>query len=106
MASGFVCPTPATLKKYGLTAKDWQKILAAQGNMCGACGSVPTTKRLNIDHEHVRGWKKMEPERRKEYVRGLLCLLCNRYRLGKGATVENLRGAADYLQRYESRKIQ
>lgn len=93
-------PTPATLKKYGLTVEDWQALLDAQGGVCGACGREPKTHRLVIDHDHVRGWKDMPAERRKLFVRGLLCWTCNHYRLARGATVENLRGAAEYLARY------
>jgi len=65
---------------------------------------VPKTRRLVIDHEHVRSWKSMKPEDRKQYVRGLLCWSCNHYRLARGATVENLRGAADFLEAYGLRR--
>lgn len=98
-----VVPTPATLRKYGLSVEDWQDILRSQGGACGACGKVPRTKRFNIDHEHVRGFKAMKPQDRKRFVRGLLCWACNSFRLARGATVENLRGAADYLERYQKR---
>ena len=101
---GIQVPTPATLNKYGLTVEDWQWFVDDQGGACGACAKVPTTARLNIDHEHVRGWKTMPTAERKQYVRGLLCYMCNHYRLARGATVANLRGASDYLQRYAERK--
>ena len=47
----------------------------------------------------------MAPADRWQYVRGLLCWGCNGFRLARGATVANLRGAADYLEAYESRKL-
>lgn len=100
---GIVEPSPATLRKYGLTLDDWRNILASQDGKCGACGKVPRTKRYHIDHEHVRGFRNMKPEERKRYVRGLLDWSCNSFRLARGATVENLRGAADYLERYQKR---
>ena len=96
-------PTPPTLRKYGLTLDDWRAILASQDGKCGACGKVPRTKRYNIDHEHVRGFKTMDPVVKATYVRGLLCWTCNSFRLARGSTVENLRGAADYLERYQKK---
>jgi hypothetical protein len=96
-------PTKSTLRKYGLTLETWQQILDLQGGTCGACGKVPRTGRLNIDHAHVRGWSGMPTAERVRFVRGLLCWSCNSFRLARGATVANLRGAADYLERYEHR---
>jgi hypothetical protein len=103
VASEVVQPTKSTLRKYGLTVEEWQSILDSQGGACGACGRVPPSRRLNIDHQHVRGWKAMDPVIRATYVRGLLCYMCNSQRLARGATVENLRGAADYLERYQNK---
>jgi hypothetical protein len=99
-------PTPATLKKYGLTSAEWRAILDRQGGGCGACGTVPPSGRLNVDHAHVRGWKKMVPEERKGYVRGLLCYMCNTHTLSRGATVAKLEGAAKYLRDYERRRAE
>jgi hypothetical protein len=96
-------PTQPTLKKYGLTVETWQAILDSQGGTCGACHRVPKTQRLVIDHEHVRGWKAMPASERVKYVRGLLDWFCNAHLLVRGASVEKLRGAADYLERYQTR---
>ena len=101
--SAVLRPAPATLDKYGLSYGEWKAILDRQGGVCGACGRLPPSLKLNIDHEHVRGWKQMPPEKRKLYVRGLLCFTCNHYRLARGATPENLRGAADYLAAFLAR---
>lgn len=92
------------MRKYGLTELGWLIILDRQDGKCGACGRVPKTLRLVTDHEHVRGWKKMKGPERAKYVRGLLCWTCNHYRLARGATPENLLGAANYLIAYEERK--
>jgi hypothetical protein len=97
-------PSPATLRKYGLSEADWRAIAKRQGHKCGACGRVPTTNRLNIDHEHRRGWKAMDPADRKRHVRGLLCWTCNTKQLARGATVAGLLGAAAYLKAYEKRR--
>lgn len=100
-----ITPTPTTLNKYGLTWEMWFRILVRQKGACGACHKVPKSNRLVIDHEHVRGWKDMKTEDRPPYVRGLLCYMCNHYRLARGATIDNLQGAADYLRSYRDSKV-
>lgn len=102
--NGLLIPTLATLRKYGLDAWTWYVHAARQGFVCGACGKLPRTCRLVIDHEHVRGWKNMPTLDRAQYVRGLLCWTCNGFRLARGATVSNLMGAALYLKDYQDRK--
>jgi hypothetical protein len=103
-------PTPQTLARYGLSVDEWRAMLDAQGGRCGVCGRVPKPNkntgkiRLVIDHEHVRGWKRMPPERRKLYVRGLVCWFCNHYYLGRGITVAIARGVVAFLERYEARR--
>ena len=54
----------------------------------------------HVDHEHVDGWEEMPPEKRKLYVRGLLCNGCN---IAIGLLQDSpyiLRGAATYLEKY------
>ena len=97
-------PKPATLKKYGLTEKFWRAIIKRQGPHCAVCGKVPSTNRLVIDHEHVKGWKKLPPEQRRRYIRGLCCWVCNHYVLCRGISIAKLKGAVKYLKRYEERK--
>lgn len=101
---GINVPTPMTLNKYGLSVDAWKRILIKQDGACGACHKVPKSARLVIDHEHVRGWKAMKTEDRWPYVRGLLCYMCNHYRLARGATIDNLKGAAQYLIDYAASK--
>lgn len=97
-------PTRATLRRYGLDLGDWLIILERQGRTCGGCPYVPASGILHIDHEHVRGFAKMPPDEKRQYVRGLACWRCNSVPLRRGATPTNLRKAADYLDRYlESR---
>ena len=103
---GIIIPAEATLKRYGLSRYDWIVIMNRQNWVCAICHQKPGKGRLAIDHEHVKGWKKMKPDQRKLYVRGLCCWFDNHYRLARGATVENLRSAADYLESYEIRKKQ
>lgn len=99
-------PTPPrdeTLKRYGLSRDDFDGILTAQGGVCAICQGLPNG-RWNIDHEHVRGWAKMTPNRRKMYVRGILCWRCNRYYAGPGITISRAQSMMTYLLDYEERK--
>jgi hypothetical protein len=93
-------PSAVTLRKYGLDIRAWLALVERQGGVCAICGKLPKTGRLVIDHEHVRGWKKLPPEQRAWYVRGLLCWWDNAQTVGRGATAERLRSAARYLERY------
>jgi hypothetical protein len=108
---GITIPAPATLARYALTEDDWKAILDEQcrfwdseTGVCGECGKTPGPRKLYIDHEHVRGWKAMKPVMRKQYVRGLICYMSNKFRLARGSNAENLASAAEYLLRYEEKR--
>lgn len=96
-------PTKATLQKYGLTLDDWKELYNLQGGLCPIC-ERPLEKRTCVDHAHVKGWKKMDPEKRKLYVRGLLHWFCNHYYVGRSITVQKSRNVTSYLERFEKRK--
>lgn len=77
--------------RYGITAQEYDALLASQGEKCGICGCLPERAgrygKLSVDHAHETG-----------LVRGLLCDQCNR---GLGAYSDSpmlLRRAADYLE--------
>lgn len=59
-------------RTYGITYKDYYKLLDDQGNKCAICNSVGvnnsriTSGKLFIDHCHATG-----------KIRGLLCSKCN-----------------------------
>lgn len=98
-------PTPPrdnTLAKYGLSRAEFNIILATQFNVCAICHQAPNG-RWNIDHQHVKGWNKMTPERRKRYVRGILCWTCNRLYAGRGMTVERAEALVIYLKKHTER---
>ncbi len=74
-------------RTYGITADEYQAILASQGGVCAICGQT-RTYRLNVDHRHADG-----------LVRGLLCRLCNGRLLTAARDLPAvLRAAADYLE--------
>lgn len=58
-------------KKYGITAADFDRLLAAQGGRCAIRGTDRPggrhKDRFLVDHNHITG-----------AVRGLLCNMCNR----------------------------
>jgi hypothetical protein len=99
------CPCDVTLHKYGLTRDDWNELASRQDYACYVCRKLPKSGRLCIDHEHVRGWKKMPPEKRKIYVRGLLCWFCNRTYVGRSITVEKSKRVTKYLEEHETRRV-
>ena len=97
-------PKPNTLRKYGLNAEEWRAMADRQNHSCAVCKQEPTKGRLCIDHEHRKGWKKMPPEERKRYVRGLLCFRCNTTFVGRGVTIDRSRNVTAYLEAYEVRR--
>jgi hypothetical protein len=90
-------PSALTLRKYGLTLVLWLELAKRQNHVCAVCRKLPKTGLLNIDHEHVKGWKKMLPEERVKWVRGLLCHWCNRTYCSRGITVERAQNVITYL---------
>ena len=51
---------------YGITSAQYDKLLVKQKGSCAICKSIPTKKRLAVDHDHSTG-----------KIRGLLCHPCN-----------------------------
>jgi hypothetical protein len=94
-------PTKATLARYGITADEWRAMYASQNGRCAACARA--VDKLVVDHEHVRGWKQMPADRRRLYVRGLLCIRCNWRFLPVGLTGAIAGRIATYLAAYEAR---
>lgn len=101
---GVIEPAPSTLSRYGLSLREWRSLCRRAGGVCEVHGGLPASKKLNIDHEHVPGWKRKTGVERKRFVRGLVCAVCNHYVLTRWADANRHRLAADYLDRYEGRK--
>lgn len=92
-------PTKTTLSKYGLTLSEWENLLISQGGKCAICKKE--AKIFHIDHEHIRGWKSLLPEKKRLYVRGLLCWYCNRWYMSRNMTIEKAGNIQNYLLEYE-----
>ena len=56
------------LKKYGITLDEYNTLLAKQRGVCAICENTCLSgKQLAVDHDHTMG-----------FIRGLLCMKCNR----------------------------
>jgi hypothetical protein len=100
---GIRAPTPATLRRYGLTADKWLRLLKTQGWCCPICrrGSGVI---WNTDHEHVSGWKALPPKERAKFVRGVLCAGCNYQAVDSRMSAATSQRVTDYLRAYEKRR--
>lgn len=98
-------PSKATLRKYGLSQEMWYTMLDLQEGCCPVCSQPFTQERRPvIDHEHLRGYKKMSADKKAKAVRGLLHNWCNHRLVAKGMTAERAYGIYLYLSDYEMRK--
>lgn len=78
-------------RKYGITADQYDEMLAAQGGVCAICEREPNPKiSLHVDHDHETG-----------AIRGLTCFRCNQAMGAFGEDPELLRSAAAYLDRHD-----
>jgi hypothetical protein len=54
-------------RTFGITADDFDRMLAEQSGACAICGERPEVEaRMHVDHEHATG-----------RIRGILCSRCN-----------------------------
>lgn len=81
------------------------EILDRQGGVCAICKRVPSSGRFVVDHLHVQGYRRMKPEKKRVFVRGLLCTHCNRFYVAKGITIEKARAILDYLIEFNERVV-
>ncbi len=73
------------LNFYGITLEEYTRLLEAQNGHCAMCLAIPTERSLAVDHDHITG-----------AIRGLLCLTCNKYKLGQ-LTMEDVDKIYQYL---------
>ena len=83
-ASGYF--RSSTLKRrYGITATDFDSLLASQGGVCAICAEPPGERTFYVDHCHASG-----------KVRGVLCPRCNTL----AGVFDNARGLFPAVERY------
>ena len=96
-------PSKQTVKKYGLSLKEWNDIADSQNHVCFICNQLPKSRILCVDHVHVKKFKKMPPEEKKKWVRGLLCRYCNLRVASKAINLEKAKKLVVYLQAFEDK---
>lgn len=79
--------------RAALETMTYEQAVELWGEQCGICGAGPGTRRLHRDHEH-KGSGAM---------RGLCCFRCNTA-LRDYMTLDWLRAAVAYLERFEARR--
>ena len=87
-----------TKKQFGITSEQYNQMLISQNYVCAICKrtetrihhrtNVPT--KLAIDHCHLTG-----------KIRGLLCSTCNMKIGGFNDSIEILKSAIEYLEKYQ-----
>ena len=80
------------LNRYGISQRDYETMLAAQGGVCAICKNPERAKKgyFSVDHSHLTN-----------EVRGLLCLNCNTL-LGKAKdNPAILESAVNYLKNHD-----
>ncbi len=95
------------IRKFGITATEYDTILKAQSGGCWICGMVPLEgqNRLAVDHLHSRGENKRNPREKRGRIRGLLCWRCNRALGTFKDDITKLRKAADYLEAWPAQQV-
>lgn len=80
------------LKKYGITLRERQRMFKDQKGCCAICGKHESEfkRKLHVDHNH-----------KSKQVRGLLCFMCNRFRVGR-LTLEWAKKVYEYLAKHEN----
>ncbi len=95
--------------RYGITIDEYESMLAEQKGVCFICKSAPLTRRLSVDHLHAKDLKGKQIKGKKELVRGLLCMYCNKYIVGalerrnKVKSKDVLNGLIKYFKKYPIR---
>ena len=84
-------------RSYGITEAEYNSMLKKQKGVCALCGSPPKAVSLHVDHEHVKGYKKLSQAEKKQYVRGILCYRCNKFKVGR-LDLEWARKILEYLE--------
>ena len=81
---------------YGITVEEYQTLLEKQKGTCALCDKTPEDngRRLCVDHDHSSG-----------VIRGLLCLYCNKYVVGRHRDADLLRRVADYLENHHGHVV-
>ena len=82
-------------QKYGISLRQYEEMLKIGNGGCWICGNKPSNRSLAVDHAHDE----------TKLVRGLLCHLCNRLRVGIN-TIESAKKVLNYLEsKFDGRNL-
>lgn len=86
---------PSKLRRiYGIEPEDYYRMIREQGGGCAICGSITSgyrgKKKLAVDHCHSTG-----------FVRGILCMKCNKALGLFNDNIEVILRAASYLAKFK-----
>ena len=89
-------------KKYGIDEDRYNKLLESQHNCCAICLRTEDEiiGRFHIDHSHTDS--EYVP---KDYIRGILCGLCNQSIIGDRTDPEIFLRAYQYLKQHTGLKV-
>lgn len=76
-------------KRFGITLREYNVMLAAQGGVCAVCGQI-CTRALSVDHCHETG-----------QIRGLLCAGCNTALGLLGEDVVRMKSLIAYVHKWQ-----
>lgn len=83
---------------YGITYDEYKEQYTVQKGKCLICDRKYEV--LNVDHRHIPKYKKLSPELKKQEVRGLLCMRCNKFTVGGLEIHKNAREALHRMVAY------
>jgi hypothetical protein len=82
-------------RKYGITPEDYDRMLEAQGGVCGICERLPREDiSFHVDHDHETG-----------EIRGLLCFRCNNALGDFEDDIDRMRKALRYVDRPDAEVV-
>lgn len=84
-------------RTYGITLKEWEFKVSLNSGKCEICNKKT---RLNQDHRHVKGYKKLSSTDKKKECRGAICFLCNKFTIGGIEAHKNPRNILQALFKY------
>ena len=79
------------LRRYGITAQQYDALLQEQGGGCAVCSRLPEARPLQVDHDHAT-----------EAIRGLLCANCNSALGHAKDDIDRLRALIAYLEQHSA----
>ena len=94
---------------YGISFKEYTKIVDIQAGVCAICGEPPKSVRLHVDHKHQPKERQLKRKKQQKLlranVRGLLCWRCNTALQKFRDNPVLMRNAANYLENPPAKKV-